>query len=84
MTTLTPGSFSDFTSVARALKGVYGAFVNTDGFTVGEEKEIFAGLRIYELAKQVPTIRHYVWSNLDYFAKVVVLFQSLCSYAINI
>ena len=64
------GSFTDFPSVSRALQGVYGVFVTTDGFNVGEEKEVFAGMRIYELAKQVPTIRHYVWSNLDYVAKV--------------
>jgi hypothetical protein len=34
------GSFMDFESVARALEGAYGAWVNTDGFTVGEAAEI--------------------------------------------
>jgi hypothetical protein len=34
------GSFMDFDSVARALEGAYGAWVNTDGFTVGEAAEI--------------------------------------------
>ena len=43
---------------------------NTDGFTVGEMKEIYAGMRIFELAKQIKTVRHYVWSNLDYSFKV--------------
>ncbi|KAJ7709060.1 nmrA-family protein [Mycena olivaceomarginata] len=42
------GSFMDFDSVARALEGAYGAWVNTDGFTVGEAAEIYAGMRIYE------------------------------------
>lgn len=64
----------------KALDGVYGAWVNTDGFTVGEQKEIYAGMRIFELAKQTPTMRHYVWSNLDYALKVrtqtIVLHES--------
>jgi nucleoside-diphosphate-sugar epimerase len=64
------GSFDDFAKVADALRGCYGAWVNTDGFTVGEEREIYAGMRIFEAAKQTPTLRHYVWSNLDYTFKV--------------
>ncbi|KDQ10138.1 hypothetical protein BOTBODRAFT_190737 [Botryobasidium botryosum FD-172 SS1] len=63
------GSFMDFDAVLAALDGVYGAFVNTDGFTVGEQAETFAGLRIFELAKQIKTVKHYVWSNLDYVLK---------------
>ena len=59
----------DLKTVATAFRGVYGAFVNTDGFTVGEEAEIFHGMRIFELAKQAD-IRHYVWGNLDYALKV--------------
>ena len=52
------------------MQSVWGVWTNTDGFTVGEEKELFAGMRIFELAKQVKTVRHYVWSNLDYSFKV--------------
>ncbi|KAH9949545.1 NAD(P)-binding protein [Amylocystis lapponica] len=63
------GSFDDFPSVLAALQGVYGAWVNTDGFTVGEAKELQAGMRIFELAKQVKSVRHFVWSNLDYAFK---------------
>lgn len=63
------GAFDDFPTVLSALKGVWGAWVNTDGFTVGEMKEIYAGMRIFELAKQLGTVRHYVWSNLDYSFK---------------
>ena len=44
--------------------------MNTDGFTVGEEKEVWAGIRIFELAKQNGGVRHYVWSSLDYASKV--------------
>ncbi|CAL1716913.1 unnamed protein product [Somion occarium] len=63
------GAFDDFPSVAAALKGAYGVWANTDGFTVGEQKEIYAGMRIFELAKQAKTVRHYVWSNLEYVFK---------------
>ena len=65
-----PGSISDLDSVSRALQGVYGAFVNTDGFTVGEKEETYLALRIFELAKQTGTVKHYVWSSLDYMHKV--------------
>jgi hypothetical protein len=56
--------------VKLALEGAYGVWVNTDGFTVGEAAEIYAGMRIFEIAKQVGTVRHFVYSNLDYSFKV--------------
>ncbi len=62
----------DFSAVAAALEGTYGVWVNTDGFTLGEQKEIFVGMRIFEIAKQTSSLRHYVWSNLDYISKVRV------------
>ena len=64
------GDTSDLASVAAALDGVYGTWVNIDGFTVGEQREIYAGMRIFELAKQTKSLRHYVWSSLDYILKV--------------
>lgn len=64
------GSFMNFEDVKKALIGVYGAFVNTDGFTVPMAQEIHAGIRIFEIAKSLGTIKHYVWSNLDYSLKV--------------
>ena len=63
------GSFEDLHVVRKALEGVYGAFVNTDGFTVGEEREIYLGIRIFEIAKQIKSIRHYVWSSIDNYLK---------------
>ena len=64
------GTTDDFTSVMAALEGAYGAFVNTDSFTIGEAKEIYTGMRIFELAKQSGWVKHYVWSSLDYGFKV--------------
>ena len=66
---LVQGSFTDLAKVERALQGVWGAYINTDGFTVGEQAETYHGLRIFELAAHVPTLKHYVWSNLDYGLK---------------
>lgn len=65
-----PGAFDDFPSVKAAMRGVYGVWANTDGFTVGEEKEVWCGIRLFEIAKEVGSVRHYVWSNLDYVSKV--------------
>ena len=64
------GFVEDLATIAAAFRGVYGAWVNTDGFTIGEQKEIYAGMRIFEVAKQTPSMRHYVWSSLDYALKV--------------
>ena len=64
------GTTDDLGSVLAALEGAYGAFVNTDSFTIGEAKEVYTGMRIFELAKQIGTLKHYVWSGLDYSFKV--------------
>ncbi|KAJ6612837.1 hypothetical protein B0H10DRAFT_1951959 [Mycena sp. CBHHK59/15] len=63
------GTFDDFDTVAAAFVGVYGAWTNKDGFTVGEMKAIYFGMRIFEIAKQSLSMRHYVWSNLPYPTK---------------
>ncbi|KAI0071520.1 NAD(P)-binding protein [Panus rudis PR-1116 ss-1] len=67
---LVKGTVDDFSSVLNALEGVYGVYVNTDSTTLGEKRETFIGIRIFELAKQVKTVRHYVWSNLEYNTKI--------------
>lgn len=64
------GRFDDIKSVTSALQGCYGAWVNTDTYTVGEEREIYAGIKIYESARRTPTARHLIWSNLDYGSKL--------------
>src|SRR6516165_10591067 len=38
---LVQGSFTDLAKVERALEGVWGAYINTDGFTVGEQAETY-------------------------------------------
>ena len=61
------------------MEGAYGAWVNTDGFTIGEQKELYAGMRIFELAKAAKTVKHYVWSSLDYGFKVVSIFRLIAA-----
>ncbi|KAJ7035006.1 NAD-P-binding protein [Mycena alexandri] len=63
------GSFDNLATVAAAFEGVYGAWVNTDSFTVGEQKEIYLGIKIFEAAKRARSLKHYVWSSLDYSTK---------------
>lgn len=63
------GSFNDLENIYDALQGAYGVWVNTDSFAIGERHEVFLGARIFEVSKRVKTLRHYVWSNLDYNLK---------------
>ena len=76
LTGLLIGAFDDFPTISAAMQGVWGVWVNTDGFTIGEQKELFAGMRIFEIAKRAGSVRHYVWSNLDYASKVCVSFRN--------
>ncbi|OSC99396.1 NAD-P-binding protein [Trametes coccinea BRFM310] len=62
---LVQGRIEDLDTVYSALTEAYGAFVNTDSFTIGELKEVYYGIRIFEQAKQIKSVRHYVWSGLD-------------------
>jgi hypothetical protein len=64
------GSFLDFDTVEQALQGCYGVYVNTDGFTVKESDELWAGVRIFEIANTVPTLRHFVYAGIDYYLQL--------------
>ena len=55
-------------TLRSALKGVDSAFINTNGFAIGEKAEIHWGIRIYELAREAG-VRHFVWGSLDYALK---------------
>jgi len=63
------GNFTDFDCIREAVKGCWGIFCQTDGFTVGEEREAYSGIRIWEIAKMSGCIRTFVYSNLDYSLK---------------
>lgn len=63
--TLVEGSQDNLEDLQRAFEGVYGAWVNLDGFTLGEKNEGFYGVRAYEMARH-HGLKHYVWANTDY------------------
>ncbi|KZT56962.1 NAD(P)-binding protein [Calocera cornea HHB12733] len=68
-TSLFEGTYLKEDNVWELFKGAYGAFVNTDGFVIGEKAEIFWGMRIFEIAV-AQGVKHYVWGNLYYLLKL--------------
>ncbi|KAH7320760.1 hypothetical protein B0I35DRAFT_450469 [Stachybotrys elegans] len=63
--TLLQGSQDSQKDLHAAFTGVYGAWVNLDGFTIGEKSELFYGVRAYEIARH-HGVEHYVFANIDY------------------
>lgn len=49
-------------------KGAWGAWVNTDGFTIGEKNELFYGCRAYEIARD-EGVKHYIYAATDFALK---------------
>ncbi|KAK5954722.1 hypothetical protein OHC33_004446 [Knufia fluminis] len=54
----------DEESFLFAVKDADFAFINTDGFSIGEVAETYWGIRFFELAHQAG-VKHYVYSSLD-------------------
>ncbi|CAD6447349.1 7957b2b8-0da6-4405-9292-4084d34caf50 [Sclerotinia trifoliorum] len=67
--TLIQGHQDNQKDLHKAFRGVYGAWVNTDGFTLGEKDELFYGFRAYEIARG-EGVQHYVWANIEYGLKI--------------
>jgi len=51
-TTLVEGRADNEADLRRAFEGVTAAFVNTNGFAIGEKAELYWGMRIFEIAKE--------------------------------
>ncbi|KAI1611278.1 hypothetical protein EDD37DRAFT_442434 [Exophiala viscosa] len=66
--TLVQGTQDNQKDLHRAFNGVYGAWVNLDGFVLGEKAELFYGLRAYEIARH-EKVQHYIWAAIDYSLK---------------
>ncbi|KIW10114.1 hypothetical protein PV08_11074 [Exophiala spinifera] len=66
--TLVEGSQDNQQDLHRAFHGVYAAWVNTDGFTLGEKNELFYGCRAYEIARS-EGVQHYVYASTDFALK---------------
>lgn len=63
--TLLQGSQDNQKDLHAAFTGVYGAWVNLDGFTIGEKSELFYSVRAYESARH-QGVKHYIFANTDY------------------
>lgn len=64
--TLLQGTQDSLPSLHAAFShGPYGAWVNLDGFTLGEKNELFYGIRTYEIARH-HGVKHFIWANTDY------------------
>ncbi|KAI5894447.1 NAD(P)-binding protein [Schizophyllum commune H4-8] len=64
------GRFDNPRDVAAAMEDCYAVFVNTDTYTVGARRELFSAIKIYEAARRTATMRHLIWSGLDYGLKL--------------
>lgn len=62
------GSCFDESTILAAFKDIDSAYVNTDGFAVGEKVELYWGIRIYEIA-YMAGVKHFVYSSLPYASK---------------
>ncbi|MGY3442811.1 MULTISPECIES: NmrA family NAD(P)-binding protein [Bradyrhizobium] len=62
------GTFADEEVLRAGFRQCDGAFVNFDGFTVGEKTEMYWAIRAYEIALE-EGIRFFVYGNLDYTLK---------------
>jgi hypothetical protein len=61
--TLIQGSSYNEADLHIAFKDVSIAFVNTNGFAIGEKAEIYWGIRIFELAAE-HQVKHFIWASL--------------------
>ncbi|KAJ3096765.1 hypothetical protein HDU97_005597 [Phlyctochytrium planicorne] len=59
------GSYTNEDDVRKLFAGVYGAYVNTDGFSIGEREELYAGFRIFEIAAE-KKLKHYIWGSVPH------------------
>lgn len=62
---LQEGTLESEAVLRRGFKGCWGAFINIDGFIVGEKAEVFWAMRTYELAVEYG-LKSFVYANLDY------------------
>ncbi|KAJ5605380.1 hypothetical protein N7510_008161 [Penicillium lagena] len=56
-------------TLRKALKDVSYVFVNTNGFAIGEQAEIYWGIRLYELAREF-RVKHLLYAGLEYASKL--------------
>ncbi|KAK7710305.1 hypothetical protein SLS64_005890 [Diaporthe eres] len=62
---LQEGTLESEAALRRGFRGCWGAFINIDGFIVGEKAEVFWAMRTYEIAVECG-LKSFVYANLDY------------------
>jgi hypothetical protein len=65
---LIQGSQDSQKDLHKALCGVWGAWMNTDGFPIEEKNELFYGIRAYKMARH-EAVQHYVYASTNYAVK---------------
>ncbi|OBT96699.1 hypothetical protein VE01_04151 [Pseudogymnoascus verrucosus] len=63
------GDSYDEATLRKAFVGIDYAFVNTNGFAIGEKAEIYWGIRMYELAREFG-LKHFIYAGLEYASKL--------------
>jgi len=63
------GDSYDEKTLHEAFSGVDAAFVNTNGFAIGEKAEIYWGIRMYEIARE-HGVKHFLYASLEYGYKL--------------
>jgi hypothetical protein len=58
------GNAYDEPTLHSIFKNIDLAFVNTNGFAIGEKAEIYWGIRMFEIAAE-SGVKHFVWANLE-------------------
>lgn len=67
--TIIEGEVYNEDTLRKAFTGVDYAFVNTNGFAIGQAKEIYWGIRMYEIAAGCG-VKHFLWAGLEYGSKL--------------
>lgn len=67
--TVIEGNSYDEATLFEQFKGVDLAWVNTNGFAIGEKNEVFWGIRTYEIAL-FSGVKHFQWASLPYVSKL--------------
>lgn len=66
---LLQGTFANELTLRNGFRGCDGAFVNIDGFDVGEKSEIYWAIRTYEIAIE-EGIKFFVYGSIPYVLKL--------------
>ena len=67
--TIIEGDAYDEATLYRVFKGIDYAWVNTNGFAIGEKNEIYWGIRMFEIARGC-NVSHFQWASLPYVSKL--------------